>query len=115
MSTTVNNHPADPGCYVIGHHGQYLPDSTADVAESFGLTIPTSADPRHWRRLAEAQEQSSTPDDPEYPGADEWEAHHSAADDVLDILNDATRGGCWDYEDGELFLLDDDDDEGTQP
>ena len=114
MTITVNNVPADPGCYVSGYAGQYLPDRAADICEQFGLTVPTNDDPRHWRREAERAEACErgniTPSGNAWcaeEAADAWEAHHDAADTVLDMLNGATRsdeGAYWDFHEGELFL-----------
>jgi hypothetical protein len=92
----VNGHSAEPGCYIDGHHGQYAPDRLADLAESFGCTIPERFDPRAIRASIEHMTGDT---------ADAWMLYHEAADLVLDWLNDRTDDDhLWEWVDGELYL-----------
>lgn len=109
--TTVNGQDAVPGCYIAGHHGQYGIDRLADVCEQFGIAVTENDDPRYWRFHAE----SDDPDDRVIErteslgvrtvGPDDcWERHIWAGDRLEEILNEATEGGYWSWEDGEFFL-----------
>lgn len=106
---TVNGHPADPGCYVDGHCGQYAPDRLADVAESFGWRPfdVVDDDPRTLRRIADTLERVDGADahhDPVWLTL--WERHTETADAILDWLNHHTPGlWLWDWQDGEIFLF----------
>lgn len=95
----VNGQPADPGCYIDGHWGQYGVDRVADVAEQFGLKVSIFEDPREWRKVAEGEEPSAW--SPEYA----WDRHVETSDTLEQHLNDATEGGYWTWEDGEFFLF----------
>lgn len=108
----VNGEPAEPGCYIDGHWGQYGPDRLAELCELYGLDVTDDIDPRRWRFLAE----SDDPDDITYeviPGLrtrpisqdDAWERHSESADTLENMLNDVTEGGYWSWEDGEFFLV----------
>ena len=108
----VNGQPAEPGCYIAGHHGQYGIDMLADVCEQFDITFDKDDDPRHWRFHAE----SDDPDDLVHeviPGLairtldpeQCWERQMEAADRLDDLLNQHTEGGYWTWQDGEFFLV----------
>lgn len=104
MTLTVNGQPAEPGCYVDGHWGQYGPDHLADQLEGFGLVIPRGIDPRRYRRIREWVEERSA-----YPYWDGVLANVYLAcmeDDreLENFANDATEGGFWEWYDGECFL-----------
>lgn len=106
----VNGHPAETGCYVNGHWGQYGPDRLADQAEAFGWCADGESedypnegyqnDPRYWRRVADRHARHG--DDRE---VDAWQAHSEAADAIERWLNDRTEDGyVWHWHDGEFFL-----------
>ncbi len=116
----VNGHPAECGCYVEGHWGQYGPDHLADQAEGFGWSPdkPTD-DPRILRHFADQLMDA---------GLDVillWEWHSESGDDIETWLNDHTEPGfggmvlaepgpglveappknyVWHWHDGEFFL-----------
>lgn len=89
-----NGHgPLEPGCYVAGHHGQYALDAMAEMAEvEFG--IQSQWDVRKARFIAEEGDLITG-----------WDIYHDTADNLLDELNEHTTGGYWQWEDGELFLI----------
>ena len=91
----VNGQHADPGCYIEGSWGQYGIDRLADVAEQFGLKVLGVNDPRVWRIEAESG------DAPDWA----WTGHVDAGDKLENMLNDATTGGYWIWEDGEFYLV----------
>ena len=115
MTITVNgNEGVEAGCYIAGHHGQYGLDALGDVADQFGILLDDEDDPRYWRRGAEAETSEDTiiiSNGPNRIGnhiarADEcMERQVWAADKVEELLNEATTGGFWTWEDGELFLV----------
>lgn len=96
-TATVNGVPAEHGCYIDGHWGQYACQRIADVAESFGLAIDLNKDPR-----------MDTPWTEILPDGDHFfrvDAMVDATDDLLDTLNAVTEpGSVWHWQDGELFL-----------
>ena len=110
----VNNQDADPGCYIAGHHGQYGIDGLADVAAQFGIELLDEDTPAYWRRGAEAEDSGDSiivsngfgklgnhiarPDEC-------WEQWASAGDAIEERLNNLTEGGSWEWQDGELFLV----------
>jgi hypothetical protein len=94
----VNNEPADPGCYVAGHWGQYGLDRLADVCEGFDIAVTDANDPRYWRRLHDEG-------DNQHDVEQAWESLVHAADRLEELLNDHTTGGYWSWEDGEFFLV----------
>ena len=96
----VNGAEADRGCYIEGHWGQYGTDRLADVAEQFGLEIPGGADPRIWRTVADNLEDEG----PTGESDRAWEQWADCADQIEQLLNNATEGGYWTWEDGEFFL-----------
>ena len=114
MTTTlVHGEPADTGCYVEGHWGQYGPDHLADQAEGFGWKPETCLDdPRQIRLIIDHIETCGYPRDhtdmrSEAVGiiSSLWEAHTEAADDIETWLNDHTSDGhIWHWTDGEFFL-----------
>lgn len=109
MGITVNGHDAESGCYVDGHWGQYGPDRVAEIAEGFGFSFANTGtdDPRLCRLWADEAEGHGDSD-----GAfQHWERHIWAADAIEEWLNSVTVGGYWSWEDGEFFLVSDDDDE----
>lgn len=99
MTLTVNGQPADPGCYVEGHWGQYGPDHLADQLEGFGVSIGRQADPRFARRVADR----CFNDFPDLE-ADAWERYHYASDSLETVAAGATEGGYWEWHEGECFL-----------
>ena len=116
MTITVNgNEGVEAGCYIAGHHGQYGLDALGDVADQFGILLDDEDDPRYWRRGAEAETSEDTIIISNGPGRignhiaryDEcFERQVWAADKVEELLNEATTGGYWTWEDGEFFLVD---------
>jgi hypothetical protein len=117
---TVNGHTAERGCYIDGHHGQYVTDGIADVAESFGIVVTRRNDPRRYRRIADYCQDRGWSITSESATLSEgwmalairaWDEHIGAGDACLELLNDATVGGSWDWEDGEIFLSDESEDE----
>lgn len=105
-STLVNGQPAELGCYVDGHWGQYGPDRLAEQAEAFGWPgVGSDDDPRYIRDLW-------GDDDPR----GKWECYAEAADRIEQWLNNVTTPGhIWHWHDGEFFLssICDDPDECT--
>lgn len=105
---TVNGQPAEPGCYVEGSWGQYGADHLADQLESFAIAIPKGIDPRRHRRIAEwilertGFAHSGTAVNNLADTA--WEHHAEAHDALTDLASEATKGGYWEWEDGECFL-----------
>lgn len=99
MTLTVNGQPADPGCYVDGHWGQYGPDHFADQLEGFGVKIGRQADPRFARRVADR----CYNDFPDLE-ADAWERYHYASDSLETVAAGVTEGGYWEWYEGECFL-----------
>ncbi len=104
MTLTVNGQPAEPGCYVEGHWGQYGPDHFADQLEGFGLVIPKGIDPRRDRRIIDWIEERA--DDPlNSPLTNAYlMAIETAYDELEEIARNATEGGYWEWYDGECFL-----------
>jgi hypothetical protein len=98
MSITVNGEPAEPGCYVAGHHGQYGMDMLGDIIEAYDIHgWEVEYDPRKWRleyHEAQTQEQSERA----------FEMIVESANHIEQSLNDVTVGGYWSWEDGEFFL-----------
>lgn len=93
---TVNGHPAETGCYVDGHWGQYGPDQAIEVAESFGHEREPTDDPRIIRHFADM--------------GDCWEhladVYHWADDGTIEWLNAVTDPDhTWIWHEGELFLI----------
>jgi hypothetical protein len=93
--TTADGTVAVPhGCYVDGHHGQYAPEVIVGLVDpAFGTNYA--------ERLAAARD------------TDDFDAITDLTDEMLDVLNDATTDGVWDWFDGELFLVGVDEHEET--
>lgn len=117
----VNGIPAETGCYIDGHWGQYGPDRLAEIAEGFDW-VPDDPldDPRELRNIADnladdADDGVVNVHAPQgWTEADAWERHHEAAERILDWLNDHTHGTrksdgadvTWGEVDGAWFLND---------
>jgi len=110
----VNGQPAENGCYIAGHHGQYGIDGLADVAAQFGIELLDEDTPAYWRRGAEAEDSDDSIIISNGPGnlgshiarPDEcWDRHVWAGDAIEEKLNYLTEGGCWSWQDGEFFLV----------
>lgn len=106
MTLTVNGQAAEPGCYVDGHWGQYGSDHFADQLEGFGLVIPKLADARRATAVMNwCDERSASYSSPlgnvGFMAA-EW--HSDSYDWLLNLANEATEGGYWEWYDGECFL-----------
>jgi len=99
MAIVVNGRPADSGCYVGDHQGQYAGDVLAEVAESFGFVVPATCDPRFYRRLAAEGSTRSVRDDAESEIV-------NAGDRLVDFLNTATVEGVWEWDGGAVYLSD---------
>lgn len=102
MTITVNGHQMAAGCYVDSHHGQYVADVLADVAEGFGITIDPEWDPRLLRKFANDFDDAGYGDTG--PVQLLWEWHAESLDKLIDLLNDYTSGGVWHLFGGEVFL-----------
>jgi hypothetical protein len=104
VSTTIKADPADAGCWIDGHWGQYGPACLVDIAVTHGWTDPT--DDVAKRHLAEAGHVETL--DPITP--DEFEALMDASNDAEAWLNDnvAPEGFAFGWHDGEFFLWDTD-------
>ena len=81
----------EPGCYVDGINGQYVYDELAAMA----TLILGVAD---YETMAKEARYS-----------DDFDALAEVADEALEALNDATTGGVWAWEDGEVFLTENED------
>ena len=103
MTITVNGLEANPGCYIDGHWGQYGVDRIAAICEQFGCPDPESHDLPSSIVAATRVVMSNF---------DGWieagEIFTSILDECEQRLNDATVGGCWMWEDGEFYLVDND-------
>ncbi len=98
----VNGHPADTGCYVEGHWGQYGPDHLYEQALTFGYSSEgyVGGNPIVWREIAE--------DGVNPLGIsveDAWDLLEQSADDIEQWLNSHTEDGfVWHWDGGEFFL-----------
>lgn len=101
-STLVNGQPAELGCYVEGHWGQYGPDRLAEIAEGFGLEFAEETeDPRYWRAVADRWTDEGRDD----MAGDAWTMHVEVAESIETWLNNVTTPGhIWHWHDGEFFL-----------
>lgn len=118
MTLTVNGHEAEPGCYVDGHWGQYagvhLLDRAGEFIDDAKLAEITAAWPtNNDGTLAGAY--GSDRDAEEGKGTGPWAAIQNfgdtdgqiameLADEVLELLNEHTEGGYWEWWEGEVYL-----------
>jgi len=102
MTVLVQGIPHETGCYIDGWWGQYVPDELGRFAARLGYE---GVQPAKMRRLAQLCEQNNISGQADYW----WECFHESADRVLGWLNEQTEGGYWDWQDGEIFLFDNDD------
>lgn len=94
VQPVVNGQPADTGCWVEGHWGQYGPDHLADQAETLGWEPDTwSDDPRQLRDIADTIEAWNFPSS--YGVTSQlWELRVEALDKLEFWLNDHTPPVC---------------------
>ena len=93
---TSENVPFDPGCYADGAFGYgHVQDTTITLARQIA---PAYLAERLYLQDGEDE------NDPEV-----W---IEMAQEAIDILNAATTGGYWSFEDGNLMLRDENDPEG---
>jgi hypothetical protein len=113
----VNGYPAETGCYVEGHWGQYGPDHLADQASAFGWEPDKpSDDPRIIRHFADLLDDAGYRDENPF-----WEYHTETGDEIIGWLNAHTdvtyqmhvgddglyeqaQQYVWHWRDGEVFL-----------
>jgi hypothetical protein len=95
--------PADAGCYVDGHWGQYAVAHMVNRAEEFGYADAEVID------LADRHMASMGPSGSEGLSFDEHEALSEASDDVEQWLNDhvAPEGYSFGWNGGEFYLWSD--------
>ena len=101
----VNDIDIDAGLIVDGDvHGQYSIDKLADVAVGLGLELDPDSDPRHWRERINTAEGT----------ADDYLFEHmsDAGENLLEVLNDKTQGGFFEWNEGSIWLVDEADLEG---
>lgn len=98
--------PADAGCWVGGHWGQYAVARMIQLAEEWGYRGDQLC-ALAYRHLAQ-----QTPYDIEPLDADEWQILHDGADEVETWLNEnvAPEGFHFTWDDGEFFLRAEEDD-----
>lgn len=100
MAGTVQVTPADAGCYVDGHWGQYGTARVIEIAAELGYS---DRDALEYARRHLASMGPSTD-----PGLadDEYDAMIGYADDAESWLNDhvAPAGHSFGWSDGEFFL-----------
>jgi hypothetical protein len=106
-TSMVNGYVAQHGCYIDSHHGQFMIDGVAMIAETYAIDFGVADDPREYRFAADrAQELGLT-----VAAAHNWEQHIDAAERLIDRLNEATVGtGVWGWNDGDFGLYAEDDD-----
>lgn len=75
----------EEGCYVAGHHGQYAVDEVCQI-------VDTLLGGEWSRMISEAREM------------DDFDAVVEISDEALEALNEATTGGRWYWDEGEVFL-----------
>jgi hypothetical protein len=95
--------PADAGCYVDGHWGQYAVAHMVNRAEEYGYAEAEVID------LADRHIASMGPSDAPGLTDDEHEALSDASDSVEQWLNDnvAPDGYSFGWHDGEFYLWSD--------
>jgi hypothetical protein len=96
----VYGRPQDPGCWIDGRWGQYAPDRLVEICREFGMQVSDANDPKVHRAKAERREQMGK----KVLACASWEQFHWATEVLERRLNAATKGGRWQWEDGELFL-----------
>ena len=102
----VNNIALDAGCIVDGDvHGQYSVDKLADFAIAVGLPLTQDNDPRHWRSLING------PNLGDEMAVFYHEHLNDAGDALLELLNKHTQGGFFEWDDGSVYLVSDEDDD----
>jgi hypothetical protein len=86
MTIRVNNTITEPGCYVEGHWGQYGLRRFIEIADGIlGTTLALQL--------------------PNEDHDDYLDHAIDIADEAEQLLNDATEGGGWVWQDGEVFLV----------
>jgi hypothetical protein len=102
--TMVNEQPMETGCYCEGSRGQYGIDRLAELADSILV------DSDYSKMVAAVRFVESS-----YSGWIEMgEIFGSLDEEMLNALNDVTAGRfCWSWEDGELFLMELEEDDET--
>lgn len=102
---TVNSIEWEPGCIVDGDvHGDYSEDRLADIAIGFGLELTQDNDPRVWRGcLRESEEQGDGMEE------NHREAMDEATTKLVELFNSVTDGGYFEWKDGSVFLVPDED------
>jgi hypothetical protein len=105
---TVNQHTMEPGCYIGGHYGQYGLASLVSLVDGFLGTSFTQEFPK----VTDGSLAGSIG-----PGG-VWDIGNEHTETCFDVaeraeaaLNDATVGGYWTWEDGEFFLVSDDEED----
>jgi hypothetical protein len=105
MSITLNGHPLDTGIIVDGDiHGQYADDRLAEFAEAHDITLTDDTDSRVWR--AKINEAEANDDG---MAANYRDSQDEATTRLIELLNEQTEGGSFEWEDGSVFLVSDDD------
>jgi len=120
MTITVNGFETEPGCYVDGHWGQYGGVHLLERAEEFDVTHEGvfcsklaeiyAAWPRHSDGELAGSYGADT-DEITGPwaaiitcGASTGQTVMELSEEVLDLLNEHTVGGRWEWWEGECFL-----------
>jgi hypothetical protein len=93
--------PLEAGCWIDGHNGQYGIDRLASI---FDDLVGTEVDGQTFGQFVQ-QLRTEIDRGNDRAGDTLGELY----DELTDGLNDHTIGGYWEWIDGELFLVDNDD------
>lgn len=111
MTITVNGHDTVPGCYVAGHHGQYAVDELVMICDQYQIEVDESENIALIRsqiyelelKLSGAHIALRSTINQAIERA--YESISWSADALLSRLSDYTDGGYWEWDGGELFLV----------
>lgn len=106
ITVGTSDHAVEPGCYVDGHNGQFALGQMVVLADSFLGTNFAHDYPRDEDGSLSGTYGAEGPWD---IGNDHTELCVEVGDRAEAALNAATVGGYWTWEDGEFFLVSDDD------
>lgn len=102
---SVNGNMLTPGCMVDSHHGQYVPDVLASLAQLLGWQPREwHYDPRLIRKVCDFMLSLNKMETP--ASLQLWEFHAESADDILGWLNSHTESAeyYWDWYEGNIML-----------
>ena len=101
MVVMVNGKFMEPGCYVDGYHGQYMPDLIGELAQQVNPNIGDDMCPRFWRDTANRYETTGQNGAARWA----WDQYYEQTDWVIDQLSDCTEGGYWECSSEGFFLV----------